>query len=311
MSEKFRILIAYDGSDCAEAAIKELMRAGLPASAEAIVLTVADVFVPEPVNEEIDNTFPFYVPEGVKRAHAHAARELEKAKMMSEEAAARVREIFPGWDVCAESCADSPAWAIIRRADEWKPDLVVVGAQGHAVLGGRLILGSVSQRVLYEASSSVRVARSARLESDSPVRILIGVDGSADAEKAVSAVAGRSWPNGTEVRLVTAVDTVMQVTVDPGTPSVVKWVETDTGRELIEKAFEALAQKLRTVGVSASIVVKKGSPQHVLIEEAESWGADMVFVGAKGVRGIDRILLGSVSAAVAARAQCSVEVVRT
>jgi nucleotide-binding universal stress UspA family protein len=311
MSEKMRILIGYDGSDCAEAAIKDLGLAGLPDSAEAIVITVADVFLPPPVDKEIDNTFPFYVPEGVKRAHEHAARELGKARALAQEALALVKKSFPGWSVNSEACADSPAWAIISRADEWKPDLVVVGAQGHTVMGGRLILGSVSQRVLYESRSSVRVARSSGKASDSPVRIIIGLDGSADAERAVSAVVGRTWPKGSEVRIVIAVDTVMQITTDPGTPSVVKWVETDSGWEWIEKAFEASTEKLRRTGLSASVFIRKGSPQHVLIDEAENWGADSVFVGAKGMRGIDRILLGSISAAVAARAPCSVEVVRS
>jgi nucleotide-binding universal stress UspA family protein len=48
----------------------------------------------------------------------------------------------------------------------------------------------------------------------------------------------------------------------------------------------------------------------VLVEEAEGWGADCVFVGATGLRGAERLLMGSVSAAVAARAHCSVEIVR-
>lgn len=46
------------------------------------------------------------------------------------------------------------------------------------------------------------------------------------------------------------------------------------------------------------------------LNDADTWGADCIFVGAKGTRGIDRLLLGSVSSAVAARARCSVEVVR-
>lgn len=37
---------------------------------------------------------------------------------------------------------------------------------------------------------------------------------------------------------------------------------------------------------------------------------DCIFLGAKGTRGIDRLLLGSVSSAVAARANSSVEIVR-
>ena len=41
MNEKMKILIAYDGSDCAEAALKDLQRAGLPKMAEAVALSVA------------------------------------------------------------------------------------------------------------------------------------------------------------------------------------------------------------------------------------------------------------------------------
>ena len=58
-----------------------------------------------------------------------------------------------------------------------------------------------------------------------------------------------------------------------------------------------------------TLVVKEGDPKRVLIEEAEQWGADCIFVGARGLRRLERFLLGSVSTAVAARAHCSVEVV--
>jgi nucleotide-binding universal stress UspA family protein len=60
----------------------------------------------------------------------------------------------------------------------------------------------------------------------------------------------------------------------------------------------------------ASPLIKEGDPKQLLCDEAERWGADCIFVGAKNLSRIDRFLLGSVSAAVAARAHCSVEVVR-
>src|SRR5687767_5224638 len=123
MSSQMKVLIGYDGSECADAALEDLRRDGLPDRAEAIVMTVADVFLPPPVSEA-DDTFPFYVPAGVKRAHEHAARVLGEARELAERTAGRVRESFPGWDVRAEASADSPAWALVSKSYEWKPDLV-------------------------------------------------------------------------------------------------------------------------------------------------------------------------------------------
>lgn len=312
MNERMKILIGYDGSECAEAALEDLRRAGLPDRAEALVLTVADVFLP-PAVSEADDTVPFYVPPGVKRAHEHAAHVLGEARALAERTAGRVSESFPGWEVRAEALADSPAWALVSKSYEWKPDLVVVGAQGHTNLGGRLILGSISQRVLYEAYCSVRVAREgARKGVDEPVRLVVGVDGSAGAEAAVEAVAVRSWTAGSEVRLVSVLDTFMWGKPNPQEPSVLRWVDADDQKdwEWVREVFEPSAEKLRAAGLKTSVELRKGNPKQVLVEEAEGWDADCVFIGAKGLRGVERLLMGSVSAAVAARAHCSVEVVR-
>jgi hypothetical protein len=46
MKTNMRILIAYDGSDCAEAALDDLAQAGLPEIAEAIVMSITEVWLP-------------------------------------------------------------------------------------------------------------------------------------------------------------------------------------------------------------------------------------------------------------------------
>ncbi len=312
MNEKMKILIAYDGSECADAALEDLENAGLPNTGEAIVMSVADVLLPPPINEAVDNTFPMYVPAGVRRALERAERKVKEAETMARRASEQVKKSFPDWQVHHRALADSPAWALIRSEPDWKADLIIVGAHGHSVLGGRLILGSVSQRVLYEASCSVRVARSRRRETDAPLRLIIGVDGSPHSHAAVDALCKRAWPTGTEVRLLAVVDTVMAITPDPSQPSIVKWIEVgdeDTWDQ-VRQVFEPAAGKLRSAGLSAAVMIRRGNPAEQLIEEAESWSADCIFVGAKGMRGIERLLLGSVSSAVAARAHCSVEVVR-
>jgi nucleotide-binding universal stress UspA family protein len=57
--------------------------------------------------------------------------------------------------------------------------------------------------------------------------------------------------------------------------------------------------------------LREGDPKHELPKAAEEWGADCIFVGSTGFSNrLERFVLGSVSAAVCARAHCSVEVVR-
>ena len=306
-----KILIACDGSKSSDAAVDDLRRAGLPKTVEALVMTLADVFLPPPIND-LDNTLPTNVPAAVRLAHQRAELAVAEANSMAKRASEQLKESFPEWNVHYEASADSPAWALIMKADELKADLVVVGAHGHSVLGGRLILGSVSQRVLYEANCSVRVARARRVETNSPLRILIGVDGSPYSQAVVDAVYGRDWGPGTEVRLLAAVDTVMSITPDPSQPSILKWIDVGEADnwDQVRQIFDPSAEKLRSAGLDPVVIIRRGNPAAELIREAKIWEADCVFVGAKGVRGIDRLLLGSVSSAVAARAPCSVEVVR-
>jgi nucleotide-binding universal stress UspA family protein len=309
MKENMKILIAYDGSAHADAAIASLSNAGLPMQAEVLVLSVADVFLPPSIKDE--EIFPEQEPEVVRRAHERAEQKLIEAEEMATLAGDKIRGNFPNWHVHHEAVASSPAWALIRKSDEWKPDLVVMGARGHSVFGGRLILGSVSQRVLYETGCSVRIARPGKA-TEAPLRLVIGVDHSKDSNAAVDAVGNRNWPSGTQVRLLAVVDTVMAITPDPFQPAIMKWIEVgDAGNwEQVRQIFEPLAEKLRAAGLDAAVMIRRGNPADQIIEEAESWGADCIFVGARGTRGIDRLMLGSVSSAVSARAHCSVEVVR-
>lgn len=291
-----KILVAYDGSESSDAALDDLRNAGVGATAEVLVMSLADVFLPPP---------------RFKTAHDRALHQLHHSEALARQASDQIKSAFPGWTVRYEALADSPAWAVIRKADEWMPDLIVMGARGHSVLGGRLILGSISQRVVYEARCSVRIARGPRKHADAPLRLLIAVDNSADANAAVDAVCKRDWPKGTETSLLTVVDTVMQVP-NPSDPATMKWVEVgDEGNwDEVRDLFAPAAQKLRDAGLHTEVLIERGNPADQIIEEAQSWGADCIFVGAKGTRGIDRLLLGSVSSAVAARAYCSVEVVR-
>ncbi len=82
-------------------------------------------------------------------------------------------------------------------------------------------------------------------------------------------------------------------------------------RKRLGKASGKSIQKLKSGGLKTDLLIVTGNPKHIIAEVAEKRHADMIFVGANrfGTR-LDRFMIGSVSAAVAARAHCSVEVVR-
>jgi nucleotide-binding universal stress UspA family protein len=307
MSEKMKVLIAYDGSSCADAALNDLPCAGLPQEAEALILSVAEVFLPPPSPTP---AFPAHVPPAVQRAWAQATNALEEAHTLAQQARALLLKSFPAWDVGAEACADSTAWAVIKKAEAWQPDIIVVGSHGRSALG-RFVLGSVSQKILTEAHCSVRVGRQRRRADTGSLRLLIGIDGSPDAAAAVQAVAARQWPVDGAVRLVTALDARMSTTLAfMRRPEETGTAARDTDASVwMSKTIDAMAGLLRTRGLTVSSVITEGDPKHVLLDEAEQWGADCLFVGARGLSRVERFLLGSVSAAVAARAHCSVEVI--
>jgi len=102
---------------------------------------------------------------------------------------------------------------------------------------------------------------------------------------------------------------MMAITPDPSQPSIVKWIEVgdEDNWDEVRQIFEPSAEKLRSAGLDAAVMIRRGNPKDEVIEDAESWGADCIFVGAKGMRGIDRLLLGSVSSAVSARASGQTE----
>jgi len=89
---------------------------------------------------------------------------------------------------------------------------------------------------------------------------------------------------------------------------ITKWILEEKAR--VKKMIAQDIDKLTSTGLKIEVRVKDGEPKSILIAEAESWGADCIFVGARGLGRVERFMLGSVSSAIAARAQCSVEIVR-
>lgn len=286
-----KVLFAFDGSECAEAAIDDLHRAGLPENTRLVVLSIEEDWALSPSKPE--------GVENIERRKEFLAR--------ARRAAARIRWFHQGWDIDVEVAKGSPATMIIERARQLKCDLIVLGSHGRKAPVGA-IFGSVAQKVLQEAPCSVRITRGRYVVPGCPVRLIIGMEGQKSADESVKVVTSRNWPKGTEIRVVNGVLKSM--------PAAAGFVHALVANSIARKNVRMLKAReevdsaltmLRSTGLKTSFMVKDEEMKQLLCSEAENWRADCIFVESREMESLDR---SSLSAVVAANAFCSVEVIR-
>ena len=154
------MLIAYDGSAYADAALDDLRRAGLPREAEALIVTVSDGLVKTSSSmAEIAGTAltSRRVTSAIAVAKEQATRLLIEARGFAEQARRRVLSYFPDWEVRTKVLEGSPSWELLREAERWQPDLIVVGS--HRPTTATYLLGSNAATIVRHAKCSVLVVR--------------------------------------------------------------------------------------------------------------------------------------------------------
>ncbi|HYM01051.1 MAG TPA: universal stress protein [Blastocatellia bacterium] len=294
-----KVLLAIDSSPFSDAAIDQVSSRRWPEETEICVLSVVDV-----------TRFGVIGTEGGQwtAALSEAAAESVKAAVNSLKSA--------GLEAQGRVTLGSPGGEICQYARDWGADFIFVGSHGRGGLT-RLLLGSVSRAVIHRAPCSVVVARpqpahvtdSTKTETTGP-SVLIATDGSECSLMAVRSVAQRKWPEGLKISVIS----VGEMPDDLVNPDRIDPHAIDHMREAANagalQAATAANGILSGSGFQAATKVRIGDPRSVILDEADALKADLVVLGSHGRRGLDRILLGSVSEAVAAGAHCSVEIIR-
>lgn len=298
-----RILIAHDGTPASDPIATNLQNAGLPAAGQAVVLCVAEDYL-LPSGAMAPAEFG-----GIGVMSLASEPDTVVAKETAERAASHLATLLPGWKVRSLAARGNPSGAIIRQARHMAADLICVGSSAKTRFE-RWMLGSISREVLFEAGCSVRVVRPLpeSRQTNQPPRILVGYDGSLDSDVVVHSVGARTWPPGTHVRLVTAVDEPIlhSLPVTAAGPAM--------SQERIVRLRASLDHAARTLadlGLDVTTSIEQADPKELLLHEVTNWQADCIFVGSRGLGRVGRLLMGSVSTAIADKAPCTVEVVRS
>lgn len=196
---------------------------------------------------------------------------------------------------------------IVRRAETWGADFIVVGSHGHSAITSVLI-GSSAERVARHAHASVLVAR--------PVArggvVIAATDLSELSLPAIQAAAAAAKRSGAKLVVVSVLELADPVSISAASligaaPAVPNAEVLDELRSVLRSTLE---QTLTRLGVSAEIRVLEGSAAPALVDCAEELGAELVVVGTHGRTGLVRFALGSVAERVIRNAKTPVLCVR-
>jgi nucleotide-binding universal stress UspA family protein len=314
MRESMRVLIPVDGSESSLSVIEQAARIPWPKGSRLLVLGVA----------EMPSTLmagPIPMPGTYYQEWEMALEEQARSNVVEAN-----KRFVDGGGVAemveSMTIRGNTKEAIIDEAAKFGADLIMIGTHGYNAIE-RMWLGSVSRTVASHARCSVEIvrpfgSRGKDVPEKKGMRLLVAVDGSSFGDAAVAEVAERPWPDGSEVRVVTAIHL-------PFVPTPETWVlpeelyaeaekhsreQADLTLQRAEKTIaESNASRRVPLGFSRETML--GHAEEVIISTAREWEADLILLGSHGHRAWERFILGSVSQAVAWHAPCSVEIVRT
>jgi nucleotide-binding universal stress UspA family protein len=198
----------------------------------------------------------------------------------------------------------SAAAALQKLAEAVHPRALVLGSC-HRGPVGRVLMGSVAERLLNGAPCSVVVAPRGLAEREpAELRtVCVGFDARAEGWTALQRAAQIATASGAHLRIVMVLSRLQETPTMPVFPA-----EAVAERHLraeieLDRAVRSVARRLEPDGL-----LVRGKPDTVLAEQAEQ-GVDLIVTGSRGYGPLRRVLLGSVSTALMRAAPCPVMVV--
>ena len=177
----FRVLVATDGSAPAKTAVATAVRFPWPARTRAHGVTARQV------------------PADYRRSILLAALD-RSAEVIASGARRALARRWPETDV--RIVDTTPVAGVLDEAKRVDADVIVVGWRGHGA-ARRFLMGSVSRGVVRGAKCAVLVVRRGQRDVR---RIVIGFDGSVNAQRAVDFVGRLPPPRGGQIIVFRAVD---------------------------------------------------------------------------------------------------------
>lgn len=280
-----KILLAVDGSRYATWATEFLLQLPLRGEPEITVLHVVE---PKALDLPQDLLAQPAMKQRQEELEQWLREQTEAAQQLVEETAEQLKTC---WTQVSALVERGPvAEKVIETAQHTSADVIALGARGRSDIES-FLLGSVAFKVATYAPCSVLVVKR---HVSAFQKILVAVDGFVHAERAIAFLKTHLRPEGLEVHTLYVWEYPFHAPQLPEEAT----VEGKSRRMLAEAGFQAQA------------LLAEGHPAQRIVGITEQKGVHLVVVGSRGLTGLKRILLGSVSHKVVKYSGRSVLVVR-
>lgn len=274
-----KIIVGTDFSEQAECALKQSMVLARHSGADLVL--VHALSLPEP---NYSTPYPIATPVAY-------AEQIEEITIEARKKLEGLRESYlgQGVEISHVFIRDMPGRGIVEYASEVKADLIVMGSHGRTGLS-RFLIGSVAEKVATTATCDVMIARG-EVPSGGYKKILVPVDYSNSGDLAIA--------RATELVEVDGSIELFHCWQLPGGAGIYWGVISPALRDSLREGGQAYGeQRMERFASERShfnLVLKEGDARHSIRKRVESGDYDLVVMGTHGRKGLNRLLLGSVS----------------
>ncbi|MBN1545241.1 MAG: universal stress protein [Syntrophaceae bacterium] len=136
------------------------------------------------------------------------------------------------------------------------------------------------------------------------IKVMAAIDGSPMTDLVLEHCARYQKMSGCELTLLHVIEDIVPLTGIPNTP--LHQERKEEGTRILARAEKILKDQ----GVSCKTILVEGPVTQEIVGVAENNGIDYIFMGSRGLRGLKRMLLGSVADSVTKYAHCAVTIIR-
>jgi hypothetical protein len=282
-------LLATDGSEYSEGAIREAITMAKRCSSKLTVVSVIET------NPEFESTAP------------QVLEKMEKeVRSLLNSVQARAKQEGVACELAVHEGEDSYKY-IVDEAVAQKSTMIIMGRRGRKGLR-RLVMGSTTSWTIGHAPCSVLVVpRAAQVAFKS---VVVATDGSPHSAAAASEAIGIAKRNSARLTVIAVVPADIAMPTDIDFAAIQREKLADQEMQAAEKNARAVKEAAQQAGVDAQAFVMSGKPADAIMEIAKDKVADLVVVGSHGRTGLDRLLMGSVAERVIVLSSCAVLVVK-